>query len=88
MTNTAMAVSSASVELDPEILRTLRQDAGLTQVELAELAGIGRKYVSDLETGYRARVSPPTYVRLCDALKIPASNRSVLRKSRQIRTAA
>jgi transcriptional regulator with XRE-family HTH domain len=82
MTNTDTVVTSASVEIDPQTLRIKRQERGLTQVELGKLAGITAPYVSQLETGYRDRVSPPTFVALCDALRIPASQRHELRRIR------
>lgn len=74
------AVGSASVEIDREKLRELRQDRGFTQLELAKRAGISAQYLSQLEIGFRVRVSPPKYVALCDALRIPQSRRRMLRK--------
>jgi transcriptional regulator with XRE-family HTH domain len=83
MTNTAPTItSSASVEIDPEKLRELRQEQGFKQTALAERCGISSQYVSQLETGFRKRVSPDLFVRLCDALSIPAGQRRVLRSKR------
>jgi transcriptional regulator with XRE-family HTH domain len=88
MTNTATVVSSASVEIDPQKLRELRQDLGLLQGELGKRAGLSAGYISQLEIGARTRVSPPVFAKLCDALKIPQKRRWTLRKSSTIRQAA
>lgn len=50
-------------------LRKAREEAGYTQTELGEAAGIHRTYLSDLE---RDRKSPTldVFVRICRALKI------------------
>jgi len=88
MTHTATVVSSASVEIDPQKLRELRQDLGLLQGELGERAGVSAGYISQLETGTRTRVSPPVFARLCDALKIRQTRRWTLRKSSIIKQAA
>lgn len=80
MTDTALAGSSASVEIDAQTLRTMRQERGLTQVMLATLSGLSFQYISQLETGYRSRVSPPTFIALCDALRIRPKQRGILRK--------
>lgn len=34
-----------------ETVRALRKERGMTQAELASLAGVGRRFVSDLENG-------------------------------------
>lgn len=81
MTDTVQVTSSASVAIDAAKLREMRQDQGLTQKDLAAKCGLGWKYVSQLETGYRTRVSPPTFVRLCDALNIAPTKRRSLRQT-------
>jgi transcriptional regulator with XRE-family HTH domain len=83
MTHTALAVRSPSVEIDRDVLRETRQLSGFTQVELARRARISNQYVSQLENGYRTHVSPPTFVRLCDALLIRPQGRRKLLKSGQ-----
>ena len=80
MTNAPRA-SSPSVEIDRQKLRELRQERGLTQVQLASQANLSTQYISQLECGFRTHVSPPTYIALCDALKIPQSRRRMLRKA-------
>lgn len=81
MTDTAVAASSASVEINAAKLRELRQDMGLTQLDLAARSGLTGPYISQLETGQRKRASPPAFVRLCDALNIAPTNRRVLRRT-------
>lgn len=44
--------------------------AGLEISELAERAGISRRYLSHLETGTRTRMRPSTFARLRTALNI------------------
>ena len=51
-------------------VRKLRAAAGLTQAELAELAGISERTVSDLERGLRAAVYPATARRLAASLGV------------------
>lgn len=81
MTDTVQVTSSASVAIDAAKLREMRQDQGLTQQTLAAKCGLTSQYVSQLETGYRTRVSPPTFVRLCNALHITPTNRRTLRQT-------
>ena len=53
-------------------LRKFRMAAGLSQEALAELAGIHRNYVGDVERGER-NIAIVNLVRLASALKIPLS---------------
>lgn len=55
-------------EVDGDAIRKERMQAGLTQAELAQQAGISRRYVSSLETGTRRHMSPKTYTRLRQVL--------------------
>jgi transcriptional regulator with XRE-family HTH domain len=57
-----------SIPVDRAKLTEARRKLGLTQVELADLAGISQSYLSALELGERPRVRPARYRRLCDAL--------------------
>ena len=50
------------------LLRRLRAEAGLTQEELAEAAGVSPRSVSDLERGIHATAHKDTAVLLADAL--------------------
>jgi transcriptional regulator with XRE-family HTH domain len=45
--------------LTGEQMRAVRQANGLTQVQLAEMLGVGQGYVADMETG-RRRISRRT----------------------------
>lgn len=53
-------------------VRLLRQQANLSQDELAERAGLHRTYVGSIERGER-NVSLENIERLAKALKVPAS---------------
>lgn len=52
-------------------VREARQQAGLSQEELAEVSGLHRTYVSSLERGQR-NVSVLNVVRLARSLGVPA----------------
>ncbi|MGZ4151843.1 MAG: ATP-binding protein, partial [Actinomycetota bacterium] len=60
------------------LLRRLRAEAGLTQEELAEKAGISARTISDIERGLRARVYRDTASRLADALGLGPADREDL----------
>ncbi len=55
------------------LLRRHRREAGLTQEELAEQAGISARAVSDIERGLRTTIYRDTAKRLADALKLAAA---------------
>jgi transcriptional regulator with XRE-family HTH domain len=57
----------ASAEWFAGRLRELRENAGLTQAELAEKAGLTREGVAQLETG-RRKPAWETVLALCEAL--------------------
>lgn len=61
---------SPHVRMDPKKLRRARQLSGMTQVELGRAAKLSNSYISYLERGVRTSVSPPAFVRLCDALAV------------------
>ena len=52
------------------LLRRLRDDAGLTQEELAEAAQVSQRAVSDLERGINRTARKDTAVLLADALNL------------------
>jgi transcriptional regulator with XRE-family HTH domain len=54
-------------------LRTARQRAGVTQQELARLAGVGKSTITELEVGRRGAY-PRTMRRLAKALETEISN--------------
>lgn len=53
-------------------LRTFREAAGISQEALADLAGVNRTYVGDIERGKR-NVAVVNMTRLAKALKVPLS---------------
>src|SRR3954468_16460022 len=59
-------------------LRQLREEAGLTQEELAARADLTAKAVSALERGERKRPYPHTVRSLADALELSEEERAVL----------
>ncbi|WP_433165863.1 ATP-binding protein [Kribbella sp. CA-247076] len=61
-----------------ELLRSYREQAGLTQQELAERAGVTPHAISSLERGARTRPYPHTVRALADALAISAGDRAAL----------
>lgn len=71
----------AGVAIDGAKLRELRQMAGFTLSEFAPTCGITFQYLSQIELGVRRRVSPPVYVRICEALKLtgPRQRRTLLK---------
>jgi transcriptional regulator with XRE-family HTH domain len=65
----AFAASSASPQFGT-ILRTFRRAAGLSQEDLAALAGLSTHAVGDLERGYRYRPRQETVTLLREALQL------------------
>jgi transcriptional regulator with XRE-family HTH domain len=70
------------VAVDPPVvafaglLRQLRTEAGLSQEELAEAAGVGARTVSDLERGVALTARKDTARRLADALNLSGAVRA------------
>ncbi len=62
------------------LLRGYRSEAGLTQEELAEQAGLSVRAISDLERGVNISPRPFTVRRLADALDLTAAHRSAFRR--------
>ena len=60
------------------LLRLHRKAAGLSQKELAEVAGLSRRGISDLERGVRRRPYPATLRRLIGALGLGKAERGEL----------
>jgi tetratricopeptide (TPR) repeat protein/transcriptional regulator with XRE-family HTH domain len=58
------------------LLRQLRDDAGLTQEELAEAASLSPRSISDLERGIHATARPQTARLLADALGLTGPQRA------------
>ncbi|QLP98652.1 MAG: helix-turn-helix transcriptional regulator [Rhodoblastus sp.] len=62
---------SAHILKGASLLTALRKARGMTQTELAERAGLGQGYLSDLETG-RRKGAADTLAALATALECPA----------------
>ena len=52
------------------VLRTLREEKGLTQVDLAEKVKVGQSYIAMLEIGEKQNPSLDVLQRLAKALKV------------------
>ena len=52
------------------VLRTLREEKGLTQVDLAEKVKVGQSYIAMLESGDKVNPSLDVLQRLAKALKV------------------
>lgn len=73
-----MTQTTANVAINGDELRRRRQLAGETQDSFAALADISPAYVSHIEAGRRQTVSPPAFVRICNALGIATDDRELL----------
>jgi transcriptional regulator with XRE-family HTH domain len=60
-----------------EWLRQLRAEAGLTQEELADVAGLSPRSVSDLERGIHRTAHKDTAGQLADALGLAEPSRAL-----------
>lgn len=63
-------VAPANPAINGPEIRRLRQQAGLSVTALADQAEVTPSYISALERGRRARCSPATLNRICDALAV------------------
>lgn len=59
------ATIDSSVEISKKI-KEKRKERGLTQVELAKIAGVSRRYVQKIESGE----STTSFIKIIEALKI------------------
>ncbi|MET8826017.1 helix-turn-helix domain-containing protein [Streptomyces sp. NPDC004610] len=57
-------------QVDGAAIRTRRKELGLSRDDCAQQAGISGPYLSQLETGARRDMRPPTYTRLRTALQV------------------
>jgi XRE family transcriptional regulator, master regulator for biofilm formation len=55
------------------VLKTLRNEKGMTQDEVARRAKVTKPYLSQLETGVRKNPSLPVLKRLATALGVPVT---------------
>jgi transcriptional regulator with XRE-family HTH domain len=68
-------VAEGSAQGFGPLLRQLRDDAGLTQEELAEAASLSARSISDLERGVNATARKETARLLADALGLTGPRR-------------
>jgi transcriptional regulator with XRE-family HTH domain len=68
----------AGVPIDGQEVRRRRGLQGDAADAFAEKCQISPAYVSHIECGRRTHVSPPVFVRICDALGIAEGERHVL----------
>ncbi|MFE2497165.1 helix-turn-helix domain-containing protein [Streptomyces scopuliridis] len=69
---------ATTYQVDGAEIRTRRMELGLTQAECAARARIARPYLSQLETGERRHLRPPTYTALRAALALTPDDRRLL----------
>jgi transcriptional regulator with XRE-family HTH domain len=81
----------AELEIEQDIL-TLRQQVGLTQSELAAIAGVSQPFIAKLESGRAVNIELRTLVRIATALDAQVDARirraqveRPTRKSRKLR---
>ncbi|MCX5584217.1 helix-turn-helix domain-containing protein [Streptomyces erythrochromogenes] len=65
-------------QVNGAVIRTVRMQAGRSTSEVAEAAGISRRYLSHLENGYRKQMRPAPYVRLRTALGLEPDDTRLL----------
>ena len=70
------------------LLRRLREEAGLTQEELAEAAGLSPRSISDLERGINLTARKDTARLLADALRLTGPRQTLFAAAARGRTAA
>lgn len=63
-------IQRTTVEINGPVLRHLRVQAGLGVAELAEIVGVDRSHIANLELGHSRRVSPKVFNALLAALSI------------------
>lgn len=52
-------------------IKYLRKAKGLTQIELAEISGVPRSIINQLENGKKDVITSDTMVKICNALETP-----------------
>ena len=64
-----------------DLLRRSRQQAGMTQLDLAERSGLSVRGISDIERGLKQRPHPETVRMLADALNLSAEMLTTFRST-------
>ncbi|MFJ2515566.1 helix-turn-helix domain-containing protein [Streptomyces griseoviridis] len=73
-----MHKAPATFRVDGTAIRTRRKELGLSRNDCAQRAGISGPYLSQIETGVRRDLRPPTYQRLRTVLDVSANDRRLL----------
>lgn len=58
----------------PYMVKKVREEKGLTQLELSKTAGVSRQIISDLESGKPVNTTTATLQKLADALSVKVSD--------------
>ncbi|WP_078854973.1 helix-turn-helix domain-containing protein [Streptomyces sp. NRRL F-5135] len=73
-----MEPPATTYQVDGAEIRARRMELGLSQAECAARARIARPYLSQIETGARQHLRPPTYKALRAALALTPDDRRLL----------
>lgn len=73
-----MDAPQPTYQVDGAKIRNRRMQLGLTLRECARQAGISHSYLSEIETGLKGDMRPPTYAGLRTTLQIQADDRRLL----------
>lgn len=68
----------SGVEIDGPRLREMRKQRGETLQAFADRCGISFGYLGQVERSTRPHISPPMFVRICDALGIAEADRPTM----------
>jgi transcriptional regulator with XRE-family HTH domain len=70
-------------QVDGAEIRKRRMEVGLTLRQCARAAGIAHSYLSEIETGLKGDMRPPTYTALRTALQLQSDDRQLLAPTAQ-----
>ncbi len=73
MTLVSLEVIMAAKHRLGRVLRTLREEKGLTQMDLAEKVKVGQSYIAMLESGDKVNPSLDVLKRLAKSLRVPVT---------------
>lgn len=74
---------ATTYRVDGRAIRERRKHLGMDVAECAAKTGISRPYLSELETGRKRRMKPPTYAALRTTLQIAPDDRQLLDPSQE-----
>lgn len=84
MTSTPRQRPKDPLDHEPEAVEYARRQAGLTQQQLADMCGVGRSLITEIELGTR-NATPAMLIKLARALNCP---RVILERKREPETAS